>query len=57
MTNTQKYAIEVAKEIIVAKFHSSAPNNTNADVGKATGEMFEAIYNKVYEICSKDEGK
>lgn len=55
MTNLQKYAIEMTKDIVIAKLSSASPNYTNADTGKLIGEMFEAIYNKVYEVCNKNE--
>lgn len=57
MNNIQKYAIELSKDIVIAKLSSSAPNHSNEVSGKAIGEMFEAVYNKVYEICSKEESK
>ena len=57
MNNAQKYAIELSRDIIVAKLSSSAPNHSSESSGKAIGEMFEAVYNKIYEICSKEESK
>ena len=52
MDNLQKYAIDITKDIVIAKLSSASPNYTTADTGKAIGEMFEAIYTKVYEVCN-----
>jgi hypothetical protein len=54
MTGLQKYAIEITKEICVARAgNSSVP--INAENGKAMGDYFEQIYKKTYELVSKVE--
>ncbi|MGY3666628.1 MAG: hypothetical protein ACXAHE_23150 [Roseburia sp. 1XD42-69] len=57
MTDTQKYAAEIAKDIVIAKLSNSSPSATNADAGKNIGKMFEAVYNAVFKICSEDNVK
>lgn len=54
MDNLQKYAIDITKDIVISKLSSASPNYTNADSGKAIGEMFEAIYNEVYKVCTNN---
>lgn len=53
MNNLQKYAFETTKDIVIAKLSSAAPNGSNDAVGEDIGDMFEAIYNKIYDICCK----
>lgn len=53
MTN-KEFAMQYAKEITIAKLSQSSPNGSNADVGKLIGDMYEAIYNKIYEIASAE---
>lgn len=54
MTSTQSYAMDMTKEIVVAKMSSSTiticPENS-----QAVANFFEEIYKKVYEIASKEE--
>ena len=57
MTNAQKYAIDLTKDIVVAKLSAASPNSSNEIAGQAIGAMFKAIYNDIYEICSKEESK
>lgn len=60
MTSSQKYALEMTKDIVVAKLSSSSPDPSNEDAGMCIGAMYEAIYNKIYDLCSRgseDESK
>nr|WP_288829529.1 hypothetical protein [uncultured Clostridium sp.] len=52
MTN-KELAMQYAKEITISKLSQSAPNVSNEAAGKEIGKMYEAIYNKIYEIASK----
>lgn len=52
MDNLQKYAIDITKDIVVAKLSNSSPAYTNQATGQGIGEMFEAIYTKVYDVCN-----
>lgn len=54
MDKSKYQAIQITKEIVVSKMSSSTVP-TNKDGGKSVAEFFEEIYNKVYEIISKDE--
>ena len=47
----KRKAMDSTKEIVVAKLSVASPAHTNADEGKKIGEMYEAIYNKIYEIA------
>lgn len=55
MTQIQDYAMQMAKDIVVAKLSTSAPGRTNDETGDNIARMYESIYNKIYEIASKDE--
>ena len=57
MDNLQKYAIDITKDIVIAKLSNSSPGHTNQTTGQSIGEMFEAIYTKVYEVCNSDKSK
>ena len=57
MNYNHKYALETAKEIVIAKLSTSAPNSSNKEAGEHIGEMYEAIYKKVLEVCSCTEPK
>ncbi len=57
MDDTKKYAIELTKDIVVAKLNSTNSDTSNRDAGKAIGNMFEEICNKIYEICSTENIK
>ncbi len=52
MTN-RDLAMQYAKEITIAKLSTSAPSQSNKDTGERIGEMYEAIYDKIYAIASK----
>lgn len=54
MTGCQKYALDAAKEITIAKLNSSdmAPTENN---GKNVANFFEAVYKKVLELAESDE--
>lgn len=54
MSSTQNYAMNMAKEIVIAKLSTSAPSQTNAGVGKNIADMYESIYKKIYEIASSN---
>lgn len=54
MTSEQKYAMDLAKEITIAKLSNSAPGSSNEESGKQIGNMYEAIYNKIYSISLKE---
>ena len=54
MTSAQKYAMEIAREIVVARAGSSSIA-ISGQAGKDMGEFFEQIYKKAYEIASKEE--
>ena len=54
MTSEQKYAMDLAKEITIAKLSSSAPAQSNEESGTQIGNMYEALYNKIYSIASKE---
>lgn len=54
MTPTQDYAMNMAKEIVIAKLSTSAPSHTNADIGENIADMYESIYKKIYEIASSN---
>ena len=51
---SKELAMQYAKEITIAKMSSAAPSQTNGESGKNIGAMYEAIYNKIYEIASKE---
>lgn len=53
--SNKELAMQYAKEITIAKLSTTAPTQTNGDMGKNIGNMYEAIYNKIYEIASKEE--
>lgn len=53
MTN-KELAMQYAKEITIAKMTNAAPGQTSKEAGKYIGDMFEAIYDKIYEIASKE---
>ncbi len=53
MEGNKQLAIQIAKEITIAKLSQSAPTHSDGSSGKAIGEMFEAIYDKVLEVTSK----
>lgn len=53
MTN-KELAMQYAKEIIIAKLSQASPTQTDEAMGKVIGKMYEAIYNKIYEIASKE---
>lgn len=56
MTNAEKYALEIAKEITIAKLSKSAPTHTDQEAGKKIGEMLKAIYSETLAII-KDSTK
>ncbi|WP_301092486.1 hypothetical protein [Thomasclavelia cocleata] len=51
MTATEKYALDIAKEITIAKLSKSSPTTTDQKSGEEIGEMFKAIYFKVLETA------
>lgn len=51
MTNIERYAIEITKEIVVSKMSSSDVSPSEAG-GENVADFFEAIYNKVLSIAS-----
>lgn len=53
MDSISHFAMQTAKEIVIAKLSTSSPNSSNKESGEAIGEMYEAIFNKIYEIASK----
>ena len=53
MTN-KELAMQYAKEITVAKLSQASPTQSDEAVGKNIGKMYEAIYDKIYEIASKE---
>ncbi|ASN70300.1 hypothetical protein 10S9_46 [uncultured Caudovirales phage] len=53
MTN-KELAMQYAKEITVAKLSQASPTQTDGTMGKFIGDMYEAIYTKIYEIASKE---
>ena len=55
MSDAKKYAVDVAKEITIAHLNNANPNNAYKEVGSDIGEMYEEIFNKVYEILTKSE--
>lgn len=57
LSPAQKYAVEVAKEITIAKLSAASPNGTSKEVGEAIGEMFMSIYQKIYELGSSDDSE
>lgn len=54
MTSAQKYAMEIAREVTIARAGNSSIA-VNAEAGKDMGDYFEQIYKKAYELASKDE--
>lgn len=50
----KELAMQYAKEITIAKMNDSAQSPTNYTFGKSIGDMYEAIYNKIYEIASTE---
>lgn len=57
MTNTQKLALDITKDIVVAKLNSATASTANGIAGKEAGEMFQAVYNVVYPICLAEDSK
>lgn len=57
LSPAQKFALEAAKEITIAKLSTSAPNTSDRQVGVAIGEMYEAIYKKIYELRTAAESE
>ncbi len=53
MDETRKYAVEVAKEISIAHLNNANSGNAYREVGRDIGEMYEEIFNKVYELLTK----
>ena len=54
MTAVQQLALQYAKEIVVSKVAHS-PDYTDNIRGNDVADYFGAIYNKIYEIASKEE--
>ena len=46
----KRFALNVTKEIVIAKLGTTAPASSNSDAGQAIADMFEAIYNKILEL-------
>ncbi len=55
MSDTKKYAVDVAKEITIAHLNNANSGNAYKEIGRDIGEMYEEIFNKVYEILTKSE--
>lgn len=53
MRDAQKLAIEAAKEITIAAMQGSETPLTVA--GDTAANFYEAIYNKVFELASKEQ--
>lgn len=53
MTN-KELAMQYAKEITITKMSNAAPGQTSGETGRYIGDMYEAIYKKIYEIASKE---
>ncbi len=50
-------ALNIAKEITVAKLSTASPPGTNKKIGEDIGEMFAEIYNAVLAVMSDSEEK
>lgn len=50
----KKYLMDLAKDIVIAKLSSAAPNLSNKDSGNSIAEMYEAIYDKAKDIYFTD---
>lgn len=55
MFDARKYAVDVAKEITIAQLNNASSGNAYKEAGRDIGEMYEEIFNKVYEILTKSE--
>lgn len=53
----QKFALEAAKEITIAKLSTSASGISDEQIGVDIGEMYEAIYRKIYELRTAAESE
>lgn len=49
MDPIKRYALDIAKEIVIAKMESSAVK-ANKDGGKDVADFFEEIYNRVLAL-------
>ena len=56
LTNSEKYALEIAKDITIAKLSKSAPTHSDKESGEKIGEMFKAIYEKTLDIIKDSTG-
>lgn len=50
-------ALDIAREITVAKLSTASPPGTNKKIGEDIGEMFAEIYNAVLAVMSDSEEK
>lgn len=48
-------ALNIAKEITIAKLSSSAPSNTNKNIGVEIAEMFAAIYKATLRTITEED--
>ncbi len=55
MNNLEKYALEIAKEITIAKLSKSAPTTSDKEAGKQIGEMLKAIYSETLAIIKNSK--
>lgn len=53
MDRYDRYALDVAKEITIAKM-SSAPFGADKTTGEAAAAFFEAVYRKIAELVQEE---
>lgn len=56
MTSAQKFALQAAKEIVVARVANSSVA-MNAENGKLVGDYFEQVYKKLCKIATEEDFK
>lgn len=54
MTRVDRYALDAAKEIVIACMSNIQVRPVNAESGKLIGEFYEAIYQKIRELNTID---
>lgn len=55
MNNSEKYALEIAKEITIAKLSKSAPPHSGKEAGEEIGQMLKAIYSETLAIIKNSK--
>lgn len=51
MTHSERYALDAAKEIVIARM-SNTSLHINKEGGESVAEFYEAIYRKIAELAT-----